>query len=306
MGFLGKWVESLDYQYNITDACLMHRSPRASCTACVESCNYDALTFKNQKPVINSEKCVECGHCIAACPVQAIEGIIPKRNLSGNRLAADDASVPSLKELLVYHAKGITSIIASKGELSQAWKDQVCTVNSMLQQLDKNPFQVKVEEGFSEEMSSCTRRDLFSLLGKEGTSLVKQVTPAKWRFNHKSLDLSAYYPEYQFYELDVKLEKCSMCKACETLCPKQCFQITAQSFRIESQTCSGCQLCSRICPENAITVTDHISRAVTQTFDVYTKVCKVCKSSYQTCKPNYERCPVCARRKSGYLDSNVC
>jgi len=43
-----------------------------SCSACVSSCPFDAISMKTGKAVMG-EACTQCGACVDACPVQAIE-----------------------------------------------------------------------------------------------------------------------------------------------------------------------------------------------------------------------------------------
>ena len=38
MALLSKWVESLDYEYEILSSCTRHRSHHSTCTKCVETC----------------------------------------------------------------------------------------------------------------------------------------------------------------------------------------------------------------------------------------------------------------------------
>ena len=44
--------------------CLAHR--------CVQACPRDAITIVDKHAVVDKEKCIECGRCVAVCPYQAI------------------------------------------------------------------------------------------------------------------------------------------------------------------------------------------------------------------------------------------
>ena len=212
---------------------------------------------------------------------------------------------PDIKELLVFYAKGITAILPVSEKLSDDWKEQISETNSILRKMDMAPFTIQDEKLELEKNDSCSRRELFSLWGKEGKSLVKQVTPAKWRFNHSNLELSRYYPDYQFYTVVVDTKKCSLCRACEALCPKQCFSISDDAFLISPQACSDCQLCSDACPENAITVKEHVSKALEKSYETYLNNCEVCGTSFRTLSKQDNKCPVCSKRKAGYLLSKA-
>jgi ferredoxin len=298
------WMESLDYDYEIkSSACVRHKSPRSSCEKCLVACQEGAITLSQGKPVIDNEKCSECGNCLVACPVQAVTGIVPKRTFFQNKLIATNVTPLSPKELLLFHAKGITTIVCEEKAFSQAWKDMLVEVNSLLRKLGKSPFMTETETSFED---SYSRRELFSHWKKEGRSFLQQVTPAKWRFNHLDLDVTRYYPDYQFFDVTIDGDKCTLCKACEVLCPKTCFSLDDLCYTITNQSCSGCQLCLEICPEKAITVTCLIAPAVTKSLSILTKMCSCCKSSFLTLREHDEKCAVCTNRKAGYLTSKTC
>lgn len=50
--------------YVITDKCI-------KCGACVGACPVNAIAFQGDKVVIDKEKCISCGTCEAVCPVGA-------------------------------------------------------------------------------------------------------------------------------------------------------------------------------------------------------------------------------------------
>src|SRR5690625_6810286 len=81
MSFLTQWLESLDYDYKILPHCSRHKSSRSSCMECVDNCPEDAIQIKDNVPIIDAQKCTECGDCVASCPVQAVEGFLSKRTI---------------------------------------------------------------------------------------------------------------------------------------------------------------------------------------------------------------------------------
>ncbi len=46
-----------------------------ACTRCVKTCQYKAITFENNLPKIDHDKCVKCGACAKACPMHTIAAI---------------------------------------------------------------------------------------------------------------------------------------------------------------------------------------------------------------------------------------
>lgn len=303
MGFVEKWIESLDYQFEISSSvCIRHKSPKSTCVDCFTVCPEDAIALIDGKPMIDLQKCSECGACLTACPVQAVSGILPKQCFFHNKLIAAKDEPPSIQELLIYYAKGITAIACKDKDFPLAWKEKINEVNTILAQLGKAVFVTETESNFEDSFS---RRELFTLWKKEGQSLVKQVTPAKWRFNHTDLKVNQYYPDHQFYDVAIDTEKCTLCRVCKILCPTNCFTIEDNQFAIDPQACTGCQLCRETCPENAITVTDFIAQAYVKYLPAFQKTCGICKDSFQTLHKEDEKCPICASRKTGYLSSTT-
>nr|WP_295974445.1 4Fe-4S dicluster domain-containing protein [uncultured Bacillus sp.] len=301
MGLLSKWVESLDYEYEILSSCTRHRSPRSTCSKCLDVCEEAAISLTKNKPVIVREKCVECGNCISACPVQAVAGIFPKRTVVDHKLLAVDEQLPTAKELLVLHKKGVKGLISEDTTTIELWNQVIEEANSMLKQLGKEPFTITIKTIQAQE-EVYSRRELFSLWKKESQSIMKQVAPAKWRFNHQQLDLSKYYPEYQFTSIIIDTNKCILCKACEFLCEKKSLAIGETDFTVTAQTCSSCLLCVDICSEKAITINEKISPAREVHYPVYQKTCSGCQQSFVTLREHDEKCVICTKREElGYI-----
>ncbi|PLR84865.1 4Fe-4S dicluster domain-containing protein [Bacillus sp. V33-4] len=300
MGLFSKWAESLDYEYEILKTCTRHQSPRSKCEKCLDSCDIDAILIVKGVPVINNEECIECGKCMAACPVQAVAGIFPKRTVIQNQLVITDDDIPTVMELLVYYKKGIRAIVCEQEKLNENLEKTIDEVNSVLQELGESAFSVIFQKGGGSTDTSCTRRDLFIGWKQETHSWMKQMTPAKWRFNQTDLELAKHYPNHQFSEIKLDISKCTLCRACQVLCDKNCLNVTETDFSISAQRCSSCRLCEDICPEKAIFVEEKISRHKTIEHPVYTKVCTSCNKSFETLSVNSETCVTCIKRK-GFL-----
>lgn len=297
MGLLDRWIESLDYEFQVKQSCTRHQSPRSTCSKCIDICTAEAISLKNGKPVINNEKCTECGYCIAECPVQAIEGFFPKRTIIQKQFVVTDERPPAIRELLGYYKKNVTTIVYEQEALNEDWQQTVAEANNRLKALGEAPFTIickKIE--LNEE--KFTRREIFTIWKKEAQTTMQQMAPAKWRFNHEDLDLAKYYQEYQFTELKIDTNKCTLCKACVMLCKKKCFHVTDTDFTISAQSCSGCMLCQDICPEKVITVEERIMPALDIVHPLYTKVCNTCKKEYQTLQEHDEKCVMCKKQEA--------
>lgn len=297
MGLLSRWLESLDYDYNILPHCSRHQSPRSSCTNCIDSCPENAIQLVNGKPKINSTKCTECGECVASCPIQAVEGFLPKRSIINNQLIADDKKVPTQKELLAYYKKGVTTIVYQEQEITSEWAEIIRKVNRILEKLGEEPFEVSSACVKANQEEALTRRELFYSWGQDLKQIAKDMTPAKWRFNHESLDIAKYYPNYQFVDISLDTAKCTLCQACQKLCKKDALQISETDFTIVPQQCSDCGLCQDICPESAISIKKHISIAENVNHPVHEKVCCTCKKAFSTLCEEQDMCMICRKRK---------
>ena len=43
------------------------------CTLCLKACPVNAISMKDKKAVINTDRCVSCGKCAVVCPKDAID-----------------------------------------------------------------------------------------------------------------------------------------------------------------------------------------------------------------------------------------
>lgn len=57
------------------ERCLHARSPLSQCTLCVDSCPGGALTLEGRAktPSLNEARCMQCGQCLTACPLEVFE-----------------------------------------------------------------------------------------------------------------------------------------------------------------------------------------------------------------------------------------
>lgn len=294
MGVFSKWLESLDYEFEILSSCTRHISPKSTCQKCVDICSKNAISIVQGKPSISQDECDQCGNCISACPVQAIGGIYPKRTIFQNKLVMK-GNPPNVKELLIFHRKGINTVIGDSETLLEKWKIPIEKANDILKKMGEEEF--SIEKGTIDEEIYVSRRELFSLWKKESKSVIKDMSPANWRFNHKTLALSNYYRDIQFVDITIDTSKCTLCNVCQRLCPKKCFQIKDQQFIVSPQGCENCRLCEDTCPESAITVKNNLSKLEETVLPVYEKTCPVCEETFITFNEHEEKCIQCKKRE---------
>jgi len=297
MGVLSYWLESLDYDYRILSHCSRFQSPRSTCKKCINSCPKNAIKLEGEKPIIDLKECIECGDCVASCPVQAIEGFLPQRHIVDHQFIMDDKNVPTIRELLVYYKKGVQTIVCEEQNISPKWKKAIDNVNNVLEKLGEDHFEISHERVNFNDYNTITRRELFFSWETDLKKIAKKMTPAKWRFNHESLDLSKHYLDYQFVDISIDTTKCTLCTACETLCKKDVLQIGEKGFSISAQHCSNCSLCQDICPENAITLKQVISRSTLVNHQIYSQTCSECHEPFSTLNEDQNICVSCKKKK---------
>jgi Pyruvate/2-oxoacid:ferredoxin oxidoreductase delta subunit len=166
-------------------------------------------------------------------------------------------------------------------------------VNQMLMELGESPFSVSVGSVVDEEFYS--RREFFSLWKKESKSIMKQMTPAKWRFNHHALNLHQHYIDFQFTKITIDTDKCTLCPVCERICDQKCFNFQEGYFSISMRECTSCSLCADICPEKAIILEEKITITEEIKLPIYENKCRVCKHSFQSLHEHDKKCPTCAK-----------
>lgn len=296
MSILVNWLESLHQEIIVTSKCVRERNRKSTCGLCLGKCEHEAIVVMRNQLFIDTNKCTMCGECIIACPLSAIEGIVNNRAFDKGSLVFDSNYVPTIKELLIYKKRGMTSIQAPQ-PLSKDWEIVLFESNSQLQLLDESPF-VMVEKVAEEVLS---RRALFGSLQKEGKQLAKKMAPASWKMEKDDWKITKYYPNYQFYSVMLNIEKCTLCQACFTLCPEKLFHIKDSKLMIESEKCVDCKSCTDVCPENALKIVPEIKRKSEDQRNIHQKACKNCGHTFFTFKVETEKCHVCMNRGPDWL-----
>ena len=142
-----------------------------------------------------------------------------------------------------------------------------------------------------------TRKELFFSWKKDVKNIAKEMAPAKMRFNQESLDLTKCYPDHQFIDFSLDTSTCTLCKACEILCPKACIHLTDTHFTVAPEQCSNCSLCEDICPEQAISITSKISPVTPINYLLQENECASCEGKFKTLDEDNHMCSACQKKK---------
>lgn len=297
MSILVNWLESLHEEMKVSSRCVRERNRKSTCSFCLEACKQNAFEIKDHLPILNTNKCTMCGECMLACPLSAIEGVLSNRAFEGASLVFNHNYVPSIKELLIYKKRGMTSIQVSNQPLTVEWKTVVSQSNNYLKVLGEDLIEVvqKVKEAV------LSRRAFFGSFQKEGKQLAKSMAPAAWRMERDDWKITRYYPDYQFFTVKLYKEKCTLCQACFTLCPEEVFQIKDHKLVIQNEKCVNCTTCTDVCPANAIEIVPDVKRINDNQENVHLKDCIVCENTFYTFNIETEKCHVCANRDPDWL-----
>jgi ferredoxin len=300
MSLLVKWMESLSIDVSITERCLLRVSRKSSCRSCVDACEHSALAIVDQLVTVDTSKCDSCGGCFSACPVSAITGSMPKRQSRNGLLIYESHYCPSVKELLIYRKQGIKGFMIPTGWQDDRWVAVIEEANSVLLELNLEPFCFQLAEELSEQ--TISRRELLFSAKNKGKSLAQELTPAAWRVNSDGWSLPAAFPEFQFYQVELDTTKCSLCQACFRLCSQQVFQISDSELVIDHQKCTDCALCEDICPEDAIVIRNMVREKSESRVAVVKSRCNRCKQQfYAFAGIESELCHVCAKAGDDWL-----
>ncbi|MEW8985700.1 MAG: 4Fe-4S binding protein [Bacillus sp. (in: firmicutes)] len=263
----------------------------------------------NGKIEIDVNKCDSCGECITSCPVSAVKGNVPSRTVKNGLLYYEPHYCPTVKELLVFRKCGVKGIAVPGGTLDDSqWVDHIEEANQWLVKLGLEPFYFcRAEELAPPAMS---RRDLFTSARKKGKDVAKEMAPAEWRQNPNAWSLPFHYRDVQFFEVQLDLEKCTLCQSCVKLCKQDVFNLSvdaadggASSLFINHQKCTNCQLCIDVCNEDAVVVAEKVSAKTESAIEVEERTCTRCKKSYLafSVSEDESKCPVCLRIPSDWL-----
>jgi ferredoxin len=296
MSLLLDWLESLAIETKITKSCSRLKSPKSSCTICLEQCDRDAVSFRKNKAEIDHALCNGCGRCVIACPTSSILGSPPARSFENKRLVYDsDSPAPTTKELLIYFAHGVDGLTVYEDVIHADWQKAIAETNETLLAMNQPLFTIEKKK------QNLTRRDLLFSASKKGKQLAKKLAPAAWRINTNGWRLGFYFPDKQFYEVEINHSTCNLCQACFSLCPEKVFRTDRDSeLALNHQSCTNCSLCIDICPEKAIVVKQKLQDKTETHLSFIKKQCPTCQQHFLTFSKS-ETCHICSRRNTSWL-----
>lgn len=127
------------------------------------------------------------------------------------------------------------------------------------------------------------------------------MAPATWKMEAKEWSITRYFPDFQFFQVQLNLEKCTFCQMCFSFCSQKVFILHEDFLQVENEKCVNCYDCRDICPENALQIEPKINKKHIAQYPFHTKNCQTCGKMFSTFDPNIQKCPICHDRDPEWL-----
>jgi Fe-S-cluster-containing hydrogenase component 2 len=297
MSLLQIWLESLHEDMKVSSKCSRTRNRKSTCTYCLEQCKFEAMRVNDHLISIDTERCKMCGECMIACPLSAIEGIATSRRFKKGSLIFDESYVPTIKELLIYKKRGLTSLQVNDEPINQGWNSVLKTANEQLTLLNERPIDVVQND----KIELLSRRAFFHSFHSKGKKLAKNLTPVAWRFGMDDWKLNKYYPDFQFFKVEIDNHKCNFCQSCFSLCAEEVFKVMDGLLQIKDEKCLNCTSCIDVCSANAIEISPEVKRKEERVEPYFINNCDGCGHQYFTFQQELTQCPTCMDRNPEWL-----
>lgn len=243
------------------------------CSQCVEACPYDALEGK--PPKVDTDRCLECGLCVSACPTGLITNPALPENLV--KTIIDQAAAKGIARLVVTcsRSRHKAYMERKKGLFVEA----PCIASFPVWMIAYARQRGVGIEFYCDEKAreNCGRREAFerymeyldelskvfylseeapeaiggaSALVGPRAQLFKKMPQRRDEWVKVSLPL--------FFRVHVDEGRCTLCGVCAEKCPPGALSLEKdeEGYRLYFQhdSCVGCALCASVCPEKAISV----------------------------------------------------
>ena len=295
------------------NACVLSRTPLASCTNCIDICPHDAWVMTDESLGLDMQTCTGCGMCRGACPEQAIDlPFKPARrqtSRSGYTLyiacapafsttssnVETEGVVPCLhaissRDIVAWAQQGLERVIATRADCAEC-------INGLG---SRDPFAEALHDA---NTLRCSRGQV------EVESLMHE--PETWRKtlweNNKAADLPDQRkrrllraftrtadaareakPDFPpgalfFATVTIDAEKCTGCDACVRICPHRAIRLERGAvglvYEFDPASCTRCGLCRDLCEDDAVTL--HSLAAFTQSrLVLHSDQCRKCGAPF--------------------------
>lgn len=290
--------------------CLYSRNKQAVCTLCIDSCPTKALSFKNEKVVLDQGKCDDCNLCVHHCPTDALylerEALYQYEKKIATREHVcftckkqsntnDDVIIPCLSSLspelvlfAIMHKKSVQIYYDSTVCRTCPLNYNVEKFIDWLQELDYIAYgDVHIINDIDEKKSKkkdITRRELFSF-SKNKTK--EEVSTLILDSYDKTLTVKNKLPlpERRKYLTEfIKREEKEKFLSLNLAAGLKVTKITVE------EDCDLCGICTHLCPSGALKLEDN-DNFLTLSFQAIQCInCEICSNNCSYIKRSIDTC----------------
>ncbi|MBB3323412.1 4Fe-4S binding protein [Atlantibacter sp. RC6] len=267
--------------------CVRHKVKKNPCQACIDACPLAAISLTDGNIVIDDDKCNRCGHCLFACPTDALENISPiKRHWHQDRLTAPLSAQPAcVDELLMWHFHyGIRAIeLDTPGE---GWLRAIAELNLRLKALEQPVW--RLAQPAAHPVNTVRRQWL---------RMANETDSGSVPYGRRALRDAVTFINH--YSINFHAERCYLCGACARICPEQAIRLEADHITLDNARCTGCGQCTAVCFPNAIDSEKAINHVAERRLAVVQQRCATCGQLFSAWTAEQSTCPFCRQHTIG-------
>ncbi len=224
------------------------------CTVCQNSCPYNAINIDKKRGVIlDYEKCVACGLCVASCPESALQfPSVPQRSIFDLSTIKENKTISCYKDIRNSIKLPCIAMLSVEDLLALRSSGEVylrCVGCELEGNLEKLKQDVKY-------VNSAVGGIKLEIKGK----LEESAEPLTFALNfvnaEKHSDVKKEVSEMRIKNVvtfDVMVEdSCTLCEACAKWCPTSALKIEniegKARLTFDPEPCIGCNVCMNVCP----------------------------------------------------------
>lgn len=294
----------------VENYCLYSRNKGATCTACIETCPTDALSFIDGKVKLNQEKCNDCKLCIQPCPTDALyyeeemlhsyeEKIVARENVcftcQKQKHSAEDVLVPCISSITPEH---LLIALMHDSTVQVFYEPSICKAckyNSFLEEAIASLKEVDYishgEVQFIHDISEkigkrkgLTRRELFSVTSTKAKQEVGSLIIDSFDSN-LSVKNKLPLPERRRY-----LSEFTKREKKERYLSKGLAEgLKLTKIKVDDE-CDLCGRCTHICPTGALKINDEDGLKALTYQAIQCINCEICSHSCSYIERSTDTC----------------
>lgn len=267
--------------------CVRHKVKKNPCQACIDACPLAAISLAEGNIVIDDAQCNRCGHCLFACPTDALENISPgKRHWHQDRLTAPLSAQPAcVEELLMWHFHyGIRAIELDTPD--EGWLRAIAELNLRLKALEQPVW--RLAQPAANPVNTARRQWL---------GMANEADSGSVPYGRRALRDAVTFINH--YSINFHAERCYLCGACARICPEQAIRLEADHITFDNARCTGCGQCTAVCFPDAIDSEKSPNHAAERRLTVVQQRCATCGQQFSAWTAEQSICPFCRQHTIG-------